>query len=79
KQAIEVFDFTAMQHSIDAQWSLSVPDKKQAEISYHEHQAYSCYLEQEDNGNALKQWLTISQVRHRGRRNKTASVALVGS
>ena len=58
KQAIEVFDFTAMQHSIDAQWSLSVPDKKQAEISYHEHQAYSCYLEQADNGNALKQWLT---------------------
>lgn len=57
KQVTEVFDFTAMQHSINAKWSLLAPETSQPEISYHEHQAYLTYLEQDEQGKALKQWL----------------------
>jgi CRISPR-associated endonuclease/helicase Cas3 len=57
KQVVDLFDFAAMQQGIHAKWSLLVPEKAQAEISFQEHQSLNPYLEQDDKHRDLKHWL----------------------
>ncbi|MBF0258027.1 MAG: hypothetical protein HQK62_04165 [Desulfamplus sp.] len=66
KFVMDLFDFESMQCGINAQWTLLEPDKFKAEISFHEHQAYKIYLEDDEKGRDLKHWVELPELHLHG-------------